>query len=40
MATLAGYLYLSIYGILEIRAELRPEQLFIKDSDVIKVINI
>lgn len=37
MALLAGYMYMSIYGVLEMKAELRPEQLFIADSDVIQV---
>jgi hypothetical protein len=40
ISALAGYMYISIYGVLEMRAELRPEQLFIKDSDVITVICI
>jgi predicted RND superfamily exporter protein len=37
LVALAGYMYISIYGVLEMRAELKPEQLFIHDSDVIKV---
>lgn len=38
MLFLICYMYISIYGVLNIRAELRPEQLFLQNSDVIKVI--
>uniref|UniRef100_A0A915EVZ0 SSD domain-containing protein n=1 Tax=Ditylenchus dipsaci TaxID=166011 RepID=A0A915EVZ0_9BILA len=37
VAVLAGYLYISIYGVLNTKAELRPQQLFLQNSDVIKV---
>ncbi|KAI6194273.1 Sterol-sensing domain and Acriflavin resistance protein family and Patched family-containing protein [Aphelenchoides besseyi] len=40
MILLAVYMYFSIYGILEIRAELRPEQLFLRNSDVSKVLDL
>lgn len=35
-----GYLYISIYGVLTIRAELRPEQLFLRSSDVIELLRL
>lgn len=37
MILLAGYMYISIYGLLNFKAELKPEQLFLQSSDVIKV---
>ncbi|KAI6184221.1 SSD domain-containing protein [Aphelenchoides bicaudatus] len=40
VAALAGYFYISVYGVLEMRAELRPEQLFIENSDIIKVLDL
>uniref|UniRef100_A0A7E4VBV9 SSD domain-containing protein n=1 Tax=Panagrellus redivivus TaxID=6233 RepID=A0A7E4VBV9_PANRE len=40
MALLAAYLYVSIYGILNQKAELRPTELFLKDSDVVKIMHL
>ncbi|KAI1720088.1 patched family domain-containing protein [Ditylenchus destructor] len=40
VALLAGYIYITIYGILTIKAELKPEQLFLRSSDVIKVLDL
>ena len=37
IALLAVYWYLSIYGILNTKAELQPNRLFLKSSDVIQV---
>lgn len=37
MALLAVYFYVSLYGILNTRAELQPEKLFLKTSDVLEV---
>lgn len=34
---LAVYMYISIYNVLNIKAELKPEQLFLKSSNVIQV---
>lgn len=31
------YICISIYGVLNIKPELKPEQLFLKSSDAIKV---
>lgn len=33
-------MYISIYGVLEMKSELRPEQLFIHDSDVIRILDL
>lgn len=38
MFGLTIYMYISIYGVLNIKAELKPDQLFLKSSDVIKVL--
>ncbi|KAI3411765.1 hypothetical protein GPALN_001832 [Globodera pallida] len=40
MVLLAGYMYTSIYGLLNIRAELRPEQLFLRSSDIIVLLRL
>ncbi|KAI1727698.1 patched family domain-containing protein [Ditylenchus destructor] len=40
VALLAGYIYITIHGILNIKAELKPEQLFLRSSDVIKVLDL
>ncbi|CAD5210988.1 unnamed protein product [Bursaphelenchus okinawaensis] len=40
IAVVAGYMYISLYGVLQIKAELKPEQLFIGDSDVIKILDL
>ncbi|CAD5215349.1 unnamed protein product [Bursaphelenchus xylophilus] len=40
IAILAGYMYISLYGVFQIKAELKPEQLFIADSDIIKILEL
>ncbi|KAL3122835.1 hypothetical protein niasHT_002878 [Heterodera trifolii] len=40
MMLLTAYLYISIFGLLNIRAELRPEQLFLRSSDVIELLHL
>ncbi|KAE9548264.1 hypothetical protein FO519_008523 [Halicephalobus sp. NKZ332] len=40
MASLAVYWYLSIYGILNTKAELQPDRLFLKSSDVIQIMHL
>jgi hypothetical protein len=40
MSLLAVYIYASIYGLLTIRAELKPEQLFLQSSDVQHILQL
>lgn len=40
LALLAAYLYTSFYGLLTIRAELKPEQLFLHSSEVQQILRL
>ncbi|KAH7727331.1 Protein PTR-14 [Aphelenchoides avenae] len=40
MGCFAVYVYLSVYGLLTMKAELRPEQLFLRSSDILKIMEL
>uniref|UniRef100_A0AC34GHB4 Uncharacterized protein n=1 Tax=Panagrolaimus sp. ES5 TaxID=591445 RepID=A0AC34GHB4_9BILA len=40
MAFLAVYIYISLYGIFNTKAELQPTKLFLKTSDVLEILHL